>query len=132
MKRLIVLGIAMLAFMFTFGGMAYGEDYYPWGKGSVNVNTATQEELEWFLGRSNIDNPDQVARNIIEYREASGPFTTIDELKNVEGMEDTTDFEEARFWVKTTGPTDYDPEKTVRPHGDPFFGYWLQEDRRGD
>ncbi|HPW68563.1 MAG: helix-hairpin-helix domain-containing protein [Desulfomonilia bacterium] len=131
MKRLIVLGIAMLAFMFTFGGMAHG-DYYPWGKGSANVNTATQEELEWFLGRSNIANPDQVARNILEYREASGPFTSVDELKNVEGMEDITDFEEARFWLKTTGPTDYDPEKTLRPHGDPFFGYGFQGDRRGD
>lgn len=131
MKRLIIPGIAMLAFLFAFGGLAHGE-YYPWGKGSANVNTATQEELEWFLGNSAIENPDQVAENIIKYREASGPFTSMEELRNVEGMENITDFEEARLWLKTAGPTDYDPEKTVRPHGDPFFGFGVQEDRRGD
>lgn len=129
MKRLITLGLAVLVLMFTFGGMAYA-DYYPWGRGMANLNTATEEELAWFLGRSNVSDPGQVAQNIITYRESSGPLDNAGELINVEGI-DRENMDNIRLWLKTEGPTIYDPEKVVKPHRDPFFGYWA-EDYRSD
>jgi hypothetical protein len=128
MKRLITLGITMVVFMLAFGGMAYGA-YYPWGQGMVNVNTATEDELVWFLGNGNISNPQELAESIIEYREASGPFTSVDELMSIQGI-DRDNYDDVRLWLKTEGVTDYDPEKTVRPHRDPFFGYGTWENRR--
>jgi len=125
MKRLIALGITILVFLFTFGGISYA-DYYPWGQGMANVNTATEDELEWFLGLGNIDDAEQLAENIIAYRETSGPFTSSNELMNVEGI-NSDNFDEVRLWLKTEGPTYYDPEKTVQPHRDPFLGYWVED-----
>ncbi|HNU75337.1 MAG: Helix-hairpin-helix motif protein [Deltaproteobacteria bacterium ADurb.BinA179] len=127
MKRLLAMTMIMLMFMLTFGGMAYGS-YYPWGRGQANVNTATQEELAWFLGRGSVDNAEQVAENIITYRESSGPLTSTDELLNVEGIDEDT-YDLVRLWLKTSGPTDHDPEKTVRPHTDPFFGFGIENYR---
>ena len=49
---------------------------------SVNLNTATEEELAEILtgiGGSR-------AAAIVEYREQNGPFKSVDELENVEGI----------------------------------------------
>ncbi|WP_057911671.1 helix-hairpin-helix domain-containing protein [Peribacillus muralis] len=53
--------------------------------GQVNLNTATQEELETLTGIG----PSK-ATAILEYRESVGKFKQIDELKKVSGIGDKT------------------------------------------
>lgn len=50
----------------------------------LNINTATAAELEMLphIGPA-------MAQRIIDYREAHGPFTQIEDLKNVEGIGET-------------------------------------------
>lgn len=48
---------------------------------AVNVNTATQSELEGVKGLG----PSK-AKAIIEYREKNGPFKSIDDLDKVKGF----------------------------------------------
>lgn len=47
----------------------------------ININTATQEQLESLPGIGAT-----LARRIIEYRESVGRFRTIDELQQVKGI----------------------------------------------
>jgi competence protein ComEA len=47
----------------------------------ININTATQEELELLP-----DIGPHIAQEIIAYREANGPFQSIDEIMNVSGV----------------------------------------------
>ena len=49
----------------------------------VNINTASAEELAALEGIG-----DKIAQNIVEYRDANGPFATIEDLKNVKGVGD--------------------------------------------
>lgn len=49
----------------------------------LNVNTATMAELMAIKGIGEVK-----ARAIIEHREKHGPFKTVDELKNVDGIGD--------------------------------------------
>jgi len=48
---------------------------------SVDVNTASENDLERLPGVG-----PSLARRIIEYRQANGPFTTPDDLQNVSGI----------------------------------------------
>ena len=52
--------------------------------GKVNINTATQEELMTLTGIGA-----SKAKDIISYRETNGPFTKIEDLKNVPGIGDS-------------------------------------------
>lgn len=53
---------------------------------TININTATAEELAEFLpGIGEIK-----AKRIVEYREASGGFDSVDELLNVSGIGEKT------------------------------------------
>lgn len=126
MKRHTIYVVGMLVFMFAMGSMASGA--YQWGEGQANVNTATRDELVWFLGRGQVSNPDQIADDIIAYRDSNGPFATVEELQNVKGVDDRT-FEQLKLWLKVEGKTDYDPEKTVRPHPDSPFPHDGAEQR---
>ena len=53
--------------------------------GAVNLNTATQQELESLKGVG----PSK-ARAIIEYRTKHGPFTSIQSLRSVPGFGEKT------------------------------------------
>jgi comEA protein len=59
----------------------------------VNVNTATAEELAAVEGIE-----EMIAQNIVEYREANGPFDTLDDLKAVKGI-GTSKIEKIREYV---------------------------------
>lgn len=53
--------------------------------GLININTASQEELE-----SLPEIGPHLAEEIIKYREANGPFESVDELLEVSGIGETT------------------------------------------
>jgi len=69
MKR-IFGGMLVLAGMITFPVLA-----------AVNINTATQSELEAVKGVGA-----SKAKAIISYREANGGFKSLDDLDNVKGF----------------------------------------------
>lgn len=49
----------------------------------ININKATVEELELLNGIGNV-----TAQNIVSYREENGPFTSIEDIKNVTNIKD--------------------------------------------
>ena len=51
--------------------------------GKVNINRATEAELTTLPGIGPV-----LANKIVDYREASGPFKTIEDIKNVTGIGD--------------------------------------------
>lgn len=50
-------------------------------KSAVDINSASVDELKNLPGISS-----SLAQNIVDYRNANGPFKSIEELKNVKGM----------------------------------------------
>ena len=50
----------------------------------ININTATADELTMVKGIG-----DTRAKNIVAYREEHGPFNSVEELKEVDGIGDT-------------------------------------------
>jgi competence protein ComEA len=65
--------------------------------GPVNINTATAAELEALSGVG-----PKTAEAIVEYREANGPFESIEDIVNVPGIGEGT-FEKIRDEI-TVGP----------------------------
>lgn len=53
--------------------------------GKININTASAEELKTVPGIGDV-----TAKNIIEYREKHGKFSSIEELKNINRIGDKT------------------------------------------
>ena len=51
----------------------------------ININTATSQELQTIRGIG-----PTMARRIIEYRQTSGGFSTVDDLTNVKGIGEKT------------------------------------------
>lgn len=49
--------------------------------GKININVATSQQLQTVSGIG-----ESTARKIIEYREANGPFRSVDDLTNVSGI----------------------------------------------
>ena len=65
----------------------------------VNINTASSEELE-LLPRVG----PALAGRIIEFREANGPFQTVDEILAVKGIGESS-FEKLEPFIVTSGAT---------------------------
>lgn len=84
MKKLFIV----LATTFAFTGAAHAV---------VNINTATQAELQTLPGISSAR-----AKAIIEYRTKAGAFRATDDLIKVD---DTIDMRDLRSDVTITGPT---------------------------
>ncbi len=79
MKRSVVLlGTVVCLFMFLAGPLAAAT---PAMEGAVNINTATLEELQMLPGIG-----ESIAQNIVDFRNANGPFASIDELIKVKGI----------------------------------------------
>jgi len=68
-------------------------------QGTVNINTATAEQLQLLPGVG-----PALAGRIIAFREANGPFKTADELTAVQGIGDKS-IEKLRPYVVTNGAT---------------------------
>ncbi len=78
-----VLSAVILAALFGIGGLAHAVDVKPaLTPMSVNINTADVQTLSAALdgvGESR-------ARAIVEYRQAHGPFQSVDDLTQVKGI----------------------------------------------
>jgi competence protein ComEA len=72
MKKLLMIIIAQ----FIFIGAA---------NATVNINTATQEELQTLPGITATR-----AEAIINYRSKAGAFRRVEDVKNIEGIDDST------------------------------------------
>ena len=72
MKKLLMIIIAQ----FIFIGAA---------NAIVNINTATQEELQTLPGITAIK-----AKAIIDYRSKAGAFRRVEDVKNIEGIDDSS------------------------------------------
>ncbi len=68
--------LSVLAMFFAFTTMAFA---------AVNLNTATKEQLDAVKGIGPAK-----AQAIIDYRAEHGPFTSVNDLKNVKGFGDKT------------------------------------------
>ncbi len=118
MKRRLVMTIAVLVLTLGFEGLTHGA--HEGATGQVNVNTATKDELAWFLWKSGIGDSAGIAENIVEYRKANGPFRDIDDLRNVRGIDDYA-FGQIRLWIKLQGETDYEGNDEGNPPGYPYL-----------
>jgi competence ComEA-like helix-hairpin-helix protein len=107
MKKTKVMFLALGVFLLAMSGVSYGMHQY--GKGQVNVNTATKDQLVWFLGQTGIGDASMIADNILAYRTANGPFGELTDLMKVKGIDETV-LDKIRYRVKVSGDTDYDPE----------------------
>ena len=58
-----------------------GNNFSDSGSGKININTATIDELKKINGVG-----DSKANSIIKYRETNGGFSSIEDLKNVDGI----------------------------------------------
>jgi competence protein ComEA len=67
--------------------------------GVVNINTASPEQLQMLprVGPS-------LAGRIVEYREANGPFQSLDEILAVKGIGESS-FEKLEPYIVTSGAT---------------------------
>jgi competence protein ComEA len=81
-----------IAALFAFAGTA---------QAAVNINTATQAELQTIPGINATK-----AKAIIDYRTKAGAFRSTDDLEKVDGISaQTVDLHEVRSAITITGPT---------------------------
>ena len=75
MRRFLTTIVGVFCVVFALVGFAYG------AQGKINMNTATPAELALLPGIGA-----SIANNIVEFRQANGPFDSIDGLIKVKGI----------------------------------------------
>ena len=95
MKRRVIA--TMLVLLVVAAAVAAGEGGS--SKGVVNINTASAEQLQ-LLPRVG----PALAKRIIEFRQANGPFKRVEELVAVRGIGEKS-LEQLRPYVVTKGDT---------------------------
>lgn len=91
--------VAFLILAAALAAASVGAETAAAGSGSVNVNTASLEELQ-LLPRVG----PALAQRIVEFREANGPFRSVDELVAVRGIGERS-LESLRPYVAVQGET---------------------------
>src|SRR5678815_2074111 len=86
MKRIL----GFLAALLAYAGLAFG---------AVNINSATQEQLESLNGIGPVK-----AKAIIDYRTKNGRFQALEDIKKVDGIGDVT-FQKIKGDIQLTGTT---------------------------
>jgi len=76
LKRLVVL-LTVFGFILGFTGSVFAAD----GKGKININTASAEELMQLKGIG-----EKIAKNIVQYRKDVDKFKKIADFENVKGI----------------------------------------------
>jgi competence protein ComEA len=98
MKKIIfVTWLAAMCILFTTTGFA--ED------GIVSFNKASVEEI---MSIEDVDIPEELAKAIVDYRTANGPFKKADDMVKVPGM--TMDFLEELNPQVLDGDVVFDPD----------------------
>lgn len=72
-------------------------------EGVVNINTASVDQFKWLPGIN-----EDLADSIVAYRDANGPFKSIDDLLNVKGMTQEK-LNVLRQYLVLQGKTTYQP-----------------------
>ncbi len=88
-----------------------------YGQGKVNINTASKSDLMLVPGMTRT-----LADNILQYRNSNGPFNTVDDLANVQGI-DRKKLDEIRYYTKIKGLTDIQPDLIRSEQSAPFPDY---------
>lgn len=70
----ITMFLAMLICV-AFPGLSFS------GEGALDINTASAKQLESLKGIGN-----EIAKRIVDYREANGPFKSVDDLQKIKGI----------------------------------------------
>ena len=97
--RLVGSGLALVLAIVVLGGAAQAAPPGENGRGVVNVNTATLEQLQRLPGVG-----ETRSRAIVEARKEKGAFRSIDELGDVRGVGEAL-LEKLRPFVTLQGKT---------------------------
>jgi competence protein ComEA len=104
MKNLKII-LAMTVFLIGVGFSAYASEdgISDISTGALNINTASVQEL------STLPYVDmETARNIVSFRDSHGPFTSVEELKNIKGITRPL-LEDLSSHLKLAGPSNFNP-----------------------
>jgi competence protein ComEA len=80
LNRIVALGLAMAISLLATTGVAFAATK-PAPTGKVNINSATAEQLTVLPGVG-----PKLAARIVEYRQKSGGYKSVQELLNVQGI----------------------------------------------
>ncbi|HHO76361.1 MAG TPA: helix-hairpin-helix domain-containing protein [Deltaproteobacteria bacterium] len=97
MKKVVVFVVGVIFIICTLGTMVHA------GHGHINVNTATSEELQLLPGIG-----ESIAQNIIEFRQANGQFSSLEDLVKVKGIGEAK-LKNIKDFLKLEGTSDFDP-----------------------
>lgn len=101
MKNILATVVFIVGLWLT--AYAGGQDMSDISTGALNINSATVEDLSML---PHIDR--DTARSIVNFRDSNGPFSTVDELRNVRGINRTL-LDDLRTHLKVRGSSDFDP-----------------------